>query len=148
MIVLMLEKAIDRRRAIPNPHEARPERRDRQSGRRIKRQMGMGDSADSVFVLNMGHLQVEVHNEPADERDASFGGRWQWVSAAGWRWKGGSKSGRSWQSWGGIAKLNDPWGDLVNWARELSVVEVKYRLFVDALRRLSGAVREGSLQPS
>jgi len=70
------------------------------------------------------------------------------VSAAGWRWKGGSKSGRSWQSWGGIAKLNDPWGDLVNWARELSVVEVKYRLFVDALRRLSGAVREGSLQPS
>lgn len=39
---------------------------------------------------------------------------------------------------GGIAKLNDPWGDLVNWGRELSVVEVKYRLFVDALRRLSG----------
>jgi ABC-type bacteriocin/lantibiotic exporter with double-glycine peptidase domain len=47
----------------------------------------------------------------------------------------------------GIAKLNDPWGDLVNWARELSVVEVKYRLFVDALTRLSGAVREASLQP-
>ena len=33
---------------------------------------------------------------------------------------------------GGLAKLNDPWGDLVNWARELSVVSVKYRLFATA----------------
>lgn len=32
----------------------------------------------------------------------------------------------------GLGKLNDPWGDLVNWAREFSVVGVKYRLFVDA----------------
>lgn len=32
----------------------------------------------------------------------------------------------------GLGKLNDPWGDLVNWARELSVVSVKYRLFADA----------------
>jgi ABC-type bacteriocin/lantibiotic exporter with double-glycine peptidase domain len=34
---------------------------------------------------------------------------------------------------GGLGKLNDPWGDLVNWARELSVVSVKYRLFADAV---------------
>jgi ABC-type bacteriocin/lantibiotic exporter with double-glycine peptidase domain len=33
---------------------------------------------------------------------------------------------------GGLGKLNDPWGDLVNWAREYSVVAVKYRLFADA----------------
>jgi ABC-type bacteriocin/lantibiotic exporter with double-glycine peptidase domain len=32
----------------------------------------------------------------------------------------------------GLGKLNDPWGDLVNWAREFSVVAVKYRLFADA----------------
>jgi ABC-type bacteriocin/lantibiotic exporter with double-glycine peptidase domain len=49
---------------------------------------------------------------------------------------------------GGIAKLNDPWGDLVNWGRELSVVEVKYRLFVDALSRLSGSVDETMPQPA
>jgi len=48
---------------------------------------------------------------------------------------------------GGIAKLNDPWGDLVNWGRELSVVEVKYRLFVDALRRLSGGAEEALPRP-
>jgi ABC-type multidrug transport system fused ATPase/permease subunit len=33
----------------------------------------------------------------------------------------------------GLGKLNDPWGDLVNWGRELSVDSVKYRLFADAL---------------
>ncbi len=38
---------------------------------------------------------------------------------------------------GGLGKLNDPWGDLVNWAREFSVVGVKYRLFADAANRLT-----------
>ena len=38
---------------------------------------------------------------------------------------------------GGLGKLNDPWGDIVNWARELSVVGVKYRLFADAANRLA-----------
>lgn len=33
---------------------------------------------------------------------------------------------------GGLGKLNDPWGDLVSWAREFSVVSVKYRLFAEA----------------
>lgn len=47
----------------------------------------------------------------------------------------------------GMGKLNDPWGDLVNWGRELSVVNVKYRLFVDALARLAGSARQPSLQP-
>ena len=39
---------------------------------------------------------------------------------------------------GGLGKLNDPWGDLVNWGRELSVVSVKYRLFADVVDRISG----------
>ena len=33
----------------------------------------------------------------------------------------------------GLGKLNDPWGDLVSWAREFSVDSVKYRLFADAV---------------
>ena len=41
----------------------------------------------------------------------------------------------------GMGKLNDPWGDLVNWARELSVVDVKYRLYAEALDRLSASAR-------
>ena len=42
---------------------------------------------------------------------------------------------------GGMGKLNDPWGDLVNWGRELSVVEVKYRLFAAALDRIARVAR-------
>ena len=41
---------------------------------------------------------------------------------------------------GGLGKLNDPWGDLVNWGREFSVVAVKYRLFADAVDWLSEPV--------
>ena len=51
---------------------------------------------------------------------------------------------------GGLGKLNDPWGDLVNWARELSVVNVKYRLFADVVNRILGfsppALRPGRWQ--
>jgi ABC-type multidrug transport system fused ATPase/permease subunit len=32
----------------------------------------------------------------------------------------------------GLAKVNDPWGDLVNWFREMAVSRVKYRLIVQA----------------
>jgi hypothetical protein len=41
----------------------------------------------------------------------------------------------------GLGKLNDPWGDLVNWAREFSVVGVKYRLFAEAADWLDVAAR-------
>ena len=41
----------------------------------------------------------------------------------------------------GLGKLNDPWGDLVNWFREFSVDSVKYRLFADALEHHTGAGR-------
>jgi ABC-type bacteriocin/lantibiotic exporter with double-glycine peptidase domain len=37
----------------------------------------------------------------------------------------------------GLGKLNDPWGDLVSWGREFSVVGVKYRLFVTAVKKLT-----------
>jgi len=44
----------------------------------------------------------------------------------------------------GLGKLNDPWGDLVNWAREFSVVSVKYRLFAQAAEWL-GALPTGQV---
>jgi ABC-type bacteriocin/lantibiotic exporter with double-glycine peptidase domain len=47
---------------------------------------------------------------------------------------------------GGLGKLNDPWGDIVNWAREFSVVSVKYRLFADAANWLTGN-RSPMLEP-
>jgi hypothetical protein len=39
----------------------------------------------------------------------------------------------------GIARLNDPWGDLVNYFRDISITQVKYRLLADAVADLSPA---------
>ena len=38
----------------------------------------------------------------------------------------------------GLAQVNDPWGDLVNWYRDLKVTQTKYDLIVRALTMLRG----------
>ena len=38
----------------------------------------------------------------------------------------------------GIGRINDPWGDLVNYFRDLNVAQVKYRLLADAVISLAG----------
>ena len=37
----------------------------------------------------------------------------------------------------GIGRLNDPWGDLVNYFRDVNVTQIKYRLLADAVNQLS-----------
>jgi len=39
----------------------------------------------------------------------------------------------------GIARLNDPWGDLVNYFRDITVNQVKYRLLTNAVNQLAEA---------
>jgi ABC-type multidrug transport system fused ATPase/permease subunit len=46
----------------------------------------------------------------------------------------------------GLAKINDPWGDLVNWFRDLTVTNTKYDMIASAIRRLGDAT--SGLQPS
>jgi ABC-type bacteriocin/lantibiotic exporter with double-glycine peptidase domain len=36
----------------------------------------------------------------------------------------------------GLAKINDPWGDVVNWFRDMTVNRVKYRLVREAIERM------------
>ena len=36
----------------------------------------------------------------------------------------------------GIGRLNDPWGDLVNYFRDVNVTQIKYRLLADAVNQL------------
>jgi ABC-type multidrug transport system fused ATPase/permease subunit len=51
----------------------------------------------------------------------------------------------------GLSKINDPWGDLVTWYRDLAVTRMKYRLIAEAVReswrRTLCSVAEGSVQP-
>jgi ABC-type bacteriocin/lantibiotic exporter with double-glycine peptidase domain len=37
----------------------------------------------------------------------------------------------------GIGRLNDPWGDLVNYFRDVNVTQIKYRLLADAVNQLA-----------
>jgi len=41
----------------------------------------------------------------------------------------------------GLAKVNDPWGDIVNWFRDATVNSMKYRLIADAVERLRAGPR-------
>jgi hypothetical protein len=36
-----------------------------------------------------------------------------------------------------VGRLNDPWGDLVNYFRDVSITQVKYRLVADRVNQLS-----------
>jgi ABC-type multidrug transport system fused ATPase/permease subunit len=45
----------------------------------------------------------------------------------------------------GLAKANDPWGETVNWYREMMVVAVKYRLIADTVKALAAG---GGISPT
>lgn len=103
----------------------------------VERDLSDGKRVDRVLQLNMGiyklkfsmnflmnfcsHLQVVaalliggwmVHSDQLE-----LGGVVAFISAVG--------------------RLNDPWGDLVNYFRDLSVTQVKYRLVADRVNQLS-----------
>ena len=102
-----------------------------------------GESAriDRVFELNMGIYRFKYSMNLAMNLMYYFS-----VAAAlgvgGWfAVEGRIEVGTVVAIVSGLGKLNDPWGDLVNWGRELSVVGVKYRLFADIVNGLNAAPR-------
>lgn len=93
---------------------------------------------DRVFTLNMGIYKFKYSMNLAMNLMYYFS-----VAAAlgvgGWfAVEGRIEVGTVVAIVSGLGKLNDPWGDLVNWGRELSVVGVKYRLFADVVNGLDG----------
>jgi ABC-type bacteriocin/lantibiotic exporter with double-glycine peptidase domain len=93
---------------------------------------------DRVFTLNMGIYKFKYSMNLAMNLMYYFS-----VAAAlgvgGWfAVEGRIEVGTVVAIVSGLGKLNDPWGDLVNWGRELSVVGVKYRLFADVVNGLNG----------
>jgi ABC-type multidrug transport system fused ATPase/permease subunit len=105
----------------------------------VHRRLG-AESIQRIFVLNMGiyrlkylmNLLMNLMHHLSVAAALCVGG---WLAL-----EGRIEVGTVVAVVGGLGKLNDPWGDLVNWARELSVVSVKYRLFADAAARLEGRV--------
>lgn len=94
------------------------------------------DPIERVFTLNMGiyrikftmNLLMNMMHHLAVASALCFGG-WQVL-------QGTIEVGTVVAVVAGLGKLNDPWGDIVNWARELAVVGIKYRLFAGVLEGL------------
>ena len=101
---------------------------------------------ERVFTLNMGiyrikftmNLLMNMMHHLAVASALCFGG-WQVL-------QGTIEVGTVVAVVAGLGKLNDPWGDIVNWARELAVVGVKYRLFAGVLEDL--ATPQGTRRPT
>ena len=94
---------------------------------------------DRVFVLHMGMYQLKFSmnflmnlTHHAGVAAALAGGGWFAIT-------GRIEIGTVVAFISGLAKLNDPWGDIVNWFRDLMVNRVKYRLVRDALERMHAA---------
>jgi len=48
----------------------------------------------------------------------------------------------------GLAKVNDPWGDLVDWFREMTLVRTRYKLLRDAVRVMEQKQEHDQVHPS
>lgn len=95
-----------------------------------------GDLIERVFALNMGIYRLKYFMNLLMNLMHHLGVAVA-LGVGGWlALEGRIEVGTVVAVVGGLGKLNDPWGDLVNWARELSVVSVKYRLFTDAATRI------------
>ena len=87
---------------------------------------------DHVFALNMGIYKLKFSMNFLMNAMYHFGitatlGLGGWYAATG-----RIEAGTVVAFLSGLAKVNDPWGDLVNWFREMAVSRVKYRLIVQA----------------
>jgi ABC-type bacteriocin/lantibiotic exporter with double-glycine peptidase domain len=87
---------------------------------------------DRVFALNMGVYKLKFSMNFLMNAMYHFGitatlGVGGWYAATG-----RIEAGTVVAFLSGLAKVNDPWGDLVNWFREMAVSRVKYRLIVQA----------------
>jgi ABC-type bacteriocin/lantibiotic exporter with double-glycine peptidase domain len=87
---------------------------------------------DRVFALNMGIYKLKFSMNFLMNAMYHFGitvtlavGGWYAVS-------GRIEVGTVVAFLSGLAKVNDPWGDIVNWFREMAVCRVKYQLIVQA----------------
>lgn len=87
---------------------------------------------DHVFELNMGIYKLKFGMNFLMNAMYHFGVTVT-LAVGGWyAVKGQIEVGTVVAFLSGLSKVNDPWGDIVNWFREMAVCRVKYRLIVQA----------------
>lgn len=87
---------------------------------------------DQVFVLNMGIYKLKFSMNLLMNAMYHLGITIT-LAVGGWyAIKGRIEVGTVVAFLSGLTKVNDPWGDIVNWFREMATCRVKYRLIVQA----------------
>lgn len=61
-----------------------------------------------------------------------------------WVWRGELQIGGVVAFISGVGRLNDPWGDLVNYFRDMTMNRVRFRLLAEALRQIDADGRQAA----
>lgn len=99
------------------------------------------DRIDRIFTLNMGIYKLKFTMNFLMNLMHHFGVA-SVLAVGGWyAVTGRIEVGTVVAFISGLAKVNDPWGDIVNWFREMTVNGVKYRLIAEGVEQLRAVSR-------
>ncbi|MEJ1939265.1 hypothetical protein WDZ92_54395, partial [Nostoc sp. NIES-2111] len=98
---------------------------------------------EEVFTLNMGIYKLKFSMNFLMNLMHHLGTAGV-LAAGGWFVvKGQTEVGTVVAFLSGLSRVNDPWGDLVNWFRDLTVTATKFRLIAAAVRDIDAVQRNG-----
>jgi ABC-type multidrug transport system fused ATPase/permease subunit len=100
--------------------------------------VGLDGGIDHVFALNMGIFKLKFTMNFLMNLMHHLGVATALGVGGYYAVKGQIDVGTVVAFVSGLAKVNDPWGDIVNWYREMTAARVRYRLLADAMQNLSG----------
>ena len=109
----------------------------REGGERSARSRAQQSRIDHVFTLHMGMYKLKFTMNFLMNFTHHIGVATA-LAVGGWFVvQGHIEIGSVVAFISGLAKLNDPWGDLVNWFRDMTINRVKYRLVREAIDRMT-----------
>lgn len=109
----------------------------REGGARSAASQSQQSRIDRVFTLHMGMYQLKFSMNFLMNLSHHVGVAGA-LAIGGWYVvEGRIEIGSVVAFISGLGKLNDPWGDIVNWFRDMMVNRVKYRLVREAIGRMA-----------
>ena len=141
--VPFMQSAINRRVGLKIDETRKMSRGIIEAGGALDRDGRQGDHIDRIFGLNMGIYKIKflmnfLMNLLTQIGYAGILGVGGYMVLSG-----RTEIGTITAFIAGLSKINDPWGDLVDWYRAIKVTQVKYGLLVNALQK--GEAKEEAL---
>lgn len=102
-------------------------------------------SVEAVFVLNMGIYKLKFSMNFLMNLVHHLGICAILMLGGYWTIQGETEIGTVVAFLSGFTQINDPWGDLVNWFRDLQVTQTKYGRITEAILDLRGHIASDAL---